>query len=352
MKITHKDLKKGILKAHIQNLGDLWYLSHIIDVGDFISGKTQRKIKMAGEGDRSSKVHVKWVFLKIQAEKIEFHKYSDKLRVSGKVVEGPEDVPRGSYHTLTLEPTVNVTIQKQRWLKFQLDKLNDAVKVKEANIMICLLDRENAIFAELKNYGFEVLSELKGNVQSKNSPEVVKSSFYQEIIKTIKNYDAKNNYTKVIIASPAFWKEYLVKALENEEVKKKTLLSACNSIDVDGINEVLKRPEIMTALAEDRVVKEMNAVEKLLTEIRKEGTSVYGFKETSHAITIGAVKTLLVTDLFLHDSRENGTYHKVDKMLKTVDEMKGKITVISSEHDGGQKLAGLGGIGALLRYKL
>jgi len=32
--------------------------------------------------------------------------------------------------------------------------------------------------------------------------------------------------------------------------------------------------------------------------------------------------------------------------------MKGKITVISSEHDGGQKLAGLGGIGALLRYKL
>lgn len=352
MKIIHKDLKKGILKAHIQNLGDLWYLSHVIDVGDFVSGKTQRKIKVAVEGDRSSKVHVKKVFLKIQTEKIEFHKYSDKLRISGKVTEGPEDVPRGSYHTLTLEPTVNVTIQKQKWLKFQLDKLNDAVKVKDANIMICLLDRENAIFAELKNYGFEVLSDLKGNVQKKDNPEKVKSSFYREIINVIKDYDAKNNYTKIIIASPAFWKEYLIKALEDEEIKKKTLLSACNSVNVDGINEVLKRPEIMTALREDRVVKEMNVVEKLLTEIKKDGMCTYGLKETTHAVTIGAVKTLLITDSFLHQSREDGTYDKIDKMLKTVDEMKGNITIISSEHDGGQKLQGIGGVGAILRYKL
>jgi len=79
MKLIHKDFRKGIVKVHIQNMGDLWYLSHVIDEGDLISGKTQRKIKMGAEGDRTQKTVVKKVFLKIQAEKIEFHKYSDKL---------------------------------------------------------------------------------------------------------------------------------------------------------------------------------------------------------------------------------------------------------------------------------
>ena len=39
-------------------------------------------------------------------------------------------------------------------------------------------------------------------------------------------------------------------------------------------------------------------------------------------------------------------------MLKTTESIKGSVNIISSEHDGGKKLDGLGGIGAILRYKL
>jgi len=352
MKITHKDLKRGILKVRIQNFNDLWYLSHIIDVGDFVSGRTQRKIKIGDEGDRSQRTVVKKVFIKIQVEKIEFHKYSDKLRASGKVTEGPDDVAKGSYHTLTLEPTVGICIEKTHWLKFQLDKLHDAEKQKDANVMICLLDREKAIFAELKNYGFEVLTEIAGKVQKKDSPEKVKSQFYQEIVTQIKEYDKRNNYTKIIVASPAFWKEYLMEVIEKDDIKKKMLAATCNSVDVDGINEVLKRPEVATALQEDRVVKEMTDVEELLTEINKEGKSVYGLKETESAVNAGAAKKLLISDALLHKSRDDGTYGRIDKMMKNVDTMKGDINIISSEHDGGKKLDGLGGIGVILRFKL
>ncbi len=351
MKIIHRNLKKGLVKVHIQSQNDLWFLSHILDVGDHVSGSTQRKIKTGDEGDRSSKTHIKKVFLKLQAEKIEFHKYSDKLRVSGKITEGPEDIARGSYHTLTLEPTVDVTIEKERWLRYQLDKLNDAAKDKDVKVMICLLDRDKVIFAQLKNYGFDVLSEFSGNVQKKDSPEKVKSSFYADIVSHLKEYDAKNNYSKIIIASPAFWKEYMMQALEGEPLRKKVISASCNSVDIDGINEVLKRPEVATALEQDRVVKEMAAVEELLVEIKKDGLAVYGLEQTGQAVRQGAVRTLLVADSLIRMSREDGTYERLDRMLSAVDSMKGEVAIISSEHDGGKKLEGLGGIGAILRYK-
>ncbi len=38
--------------------------------------------------------------------------------------------------------------------------------------------------------------------------------------------------------------------------------------------------------------------------------------------------------------------------MRTIDSMKGQVHIISSEHEGGKKLDGLGGLGALLRYKL
>jgi len=60
----------------------------------------------------------------------------------------------------------------------------------------------------------------------------------------------------------------------------------------------------------------------------------------------------LITDSFIFSSREDGKYEIVDEIMKLVDSNKGDIVIISKEHDGGKKLNGLGGIGAILRYKI
>ena len=44
MKIIHKDLKKGTVKVKIEDSDDLWYLSSLIDPGDFVKSKTVRKM--------------------------------------------------------------------------------------------------------------------------------------------------------------------------------------------------------------------------------------------------------------------------------------------------------------------
>ncbi len=353
MKIIHKDIKKGIVKLAINNLDDLWYLSNIIDMGDLVRGKTQRKIKLGGETDRSNKVITKIITLSINVEKIEFHKYSNVLRVSGKIAEGNDDVPKGSYHTINLEPGTTITIIKNKWLKFQLDKLNEACKEKKMKILICTLDRENAFFAQMKRYGYEILGEIKGDVKKKaDIKQDKKKSFYTEIIKQLKDYDDRFKLNKIVIASPAFWKEYLANELKGNELQKKIVYATCNSTGEGAIQEVLKRPEVISAIKDDLIIKEINLIEEVMGEISKNNLAAYGFDEVEKASNLGAIKDLLVADSLIHKTREEGTYQRLDNIMKTVDNSKGEIHIISSEHEGGQRLNGLGGIAAILRYKV
>ncbi|MBN2112429.1 mRNA surveillance protein pelota [Candidatus Woesearchaeota archaeon] len=350
MKQIHLNLKHGIAKIEVQSQDDLWYLSQIIDTGDFVKGKTLRKIQKGSE-EKSRQVK-KAVFLKIEVGKVEFSKTSAVLRVGGKVAEGPEDVAKGSWHSFSIEPGTTITLEKQRWLSYQLEKLKEACKSKVPKILICVFDREEAYFALMKKYGYELLSRLKGKVQKKAVEEKVKPSFYSEIIKLLEEYDKRHSLEKIILASPAFWKEDLMKEMRTSQLKPKIVLATCSSVGENGIDEVLKRPETMEALREERAAKEINLVEKVLGEISKDGKSAYGIKEVEQAASAGAVEMLLVTDELIQKLREKEKYGQLDALMKAVDSSKGSITIISSEHEGGKKLSGLGGIAALLRYKL
>ena len=55
MQIISSEYKKGFVKLKVTDPEDLWYLSHLIDPGDFIKGRTTRKIRI-GEGDNAKTV--------------------------------------------------------------------------------------------------------------------------------------------------------------------------------------------------------------------------------------------------------------------------------------------------------
>jgi len=352
MKQQYLDLKKGEAKLKIENLDDLWYLSQIIDIGDLVKGKTIRKIKIGQESDRKLRIVKKPTFLKIRIEKIEFSKTSGTLRLLGVITEGPEDVQRGEHHTFNIEPNTVFTLIKERWLTYQVDRLKEACKEKTSKILIVVMDREEAHLALLKKYGYELLTNIKGKVRKKDVEERTEGKFYSELINKIEEYVKRYKIIKVILASPAFWKEDLMKEMNNEELREMIILATCNSTGKNGIDEVLRRPEVKAALHEDRIAKEIGLVEELLTEISKNNLAVYGIKDTNNAVNAGAVSALLITDTLIQASRDNEDYEKIDNMMKITDSMKGSVNIISSEHEGGKKLNGLGGIGAILRYRL
>tara|TARA_Y100000310_G_scaffold342247_1_gene444585 strand:+ start:3527 stop:4591 length:1065 start_codon:yes stop_codon:yes gene_type:complete len=352
MKLLHSDFKKGIVKIKIENMDDLWYLNQIIETNDLVKGKTLRKIKIGQETQRKQKIAKKSIFLLMQVEKVEFSKTSNILRVSGTIKEAPEDVPLGSHHTFSIEENSIITVKKQKWLKFQIDKLKEASKEKAAKILICVHDREEAYFALMKKYGYQLLTNIKGTVVKKADVKQVESNFYKELLKQLEEYDKRYSLSKIILASPAFWKEELMKEINDENLKSKIILATCSSVGENAINEVLKRPETENALKQDRISKEFKFVEELFTEISKNNLASYGLKETKNASDAGAVKLLLITDNFIHKKRMEDKYETIEMIMKTVDSTKGDILIVSSDHEAGKKLDGLGGIAAILRYKI
>ena len=352
MKLLYSNLKKGEVKVLTQNLDDLWYLSTIIEPEDIVQGKTLRKIKSASNDEKSKEATKKPVFIRLEVEKVEFSKHSNVLRVLGVIKEAPEEIPLGEHHTFNVDDNTAITIIKEQWLKYQLDKLKEACAEKKSALLICVHDREEAYFAIFKKYGFEILAHIQGEVQKKREENIKKENFYHAIINKLNEYVERHKIKQVILASPAFWKEDLMKELKDNELKQKIILATCSSATKNGIEEVIKRPEVREALKQERTAKEINKVEELFTEIAKNNLAVYGLKETETASSIGAVKELLVTDSFIQKSRSENFYKELESIMKTVDKAKGEVEIISSEHEAGKKLDGLGGIAAILRFKL
>ena len=199
MKLLSKDFKKGFVKLEINSLDDLWFLSNIIDEGDSVSGRTFRKIKIGEATDRNANVVKKPVTLKINVEKIEFHKFSNSLRVSGKIIEGPEDVPKGSYHTFDLEEGTKIKIEKLEWLKFQIQKLKEASEEQTEKILLVAMDRSEVSYALLTQAGYKILSESKGDVGKKGYVETKGKDFYTEIVKQIEEYFKRESAEYIIL---------------------------------------------------------------------------------------------------------------------------------------------------------
>ncbi len=351
MRLDHKNLKEGTIRLTVENPDDLWYLSQIIEAGDEITSRTLRKIERGGEGEKKQVSRVP-VVLSICAEKIEWAKSSPTLRILGTITQGPEDAPRSEHHSFSVEAGISLTIHKEHWPSYQLERVEESLAGEKGSVMLLLFDREEALFVLLKKYGYDLLTTFSGSVPKKESHHKADNTFYEDILKQLAHYDNRYKLTSIIIASPAFFKEDLLKELKDQSLKKKIILATIHSIGRNGIEEVLKRPEVKTALLSERAGKEMMLVDELLAVISRGGSAAYGKKEVSRAAQAGAVSHLLITDRLLMNMREKGESNALETLMKSVDQSSGNITIVSSDHEGGHKLDGLGGIGALLRYKL
>ncbi|GIU69340.1 MAG: mRNA surveillance protein Pelota [Candidatus Woesearchaeota archaeon] len=344
MKILTKDLKHGIIKIKVDSSEDLFYLEKIIEPKDLVSGMTERKIKLSSSEEKSKVSRVP-VFLKIQVEKVLLE---DALRISGPIIAGPEDIPKGDYHSFNVLEGSIITIEKANWGRYFLKKIDEATKQSNSQVLIVAFDREEAIFALLRNNGYEILLNLKGDVVKKGF-EDKKNTFYNEIIEKIKDYNSKYEINNIILASPAFWKEYLIKEIDDDSLRKKITLATCSGIDGSTINEILRRPELSTILDKDKTSRENSLIEELLQGIRTENAA-YGIEEVINKIDSGNISVLLLSENFIRKMREDKQYSKIDFLISNAESVNAEVKIIGSE-DAMKKLDGLSGIACLLRWK-
>lgn len=343
MIILKKELKHGKVVVQAQNLDDLWHLSRTALKGDTVIGRTTRKVKMGSAEEAVKRTYV----LSIAVEEVKFE--DQELRISGKTTEPKEDIPKGAHHTITVEAGDIITIIKVQWQKYQLDRLQQAMQ-EQLKALIAVFDRESCLLARLKSSGYEITAELKGKVRKKDYDVSTAANFYKEIIAAVKDYDDRNKPDKIILASPAFWKEEMLNELKNdpkaESLKKKITLATCSSVSKNAIDEVLKRPEMETVFASAVVANEMKLVDEAMAEIAKNGKVAYGTKEVESAVEAAAVEKLLVTDNTVYGSKN------AELLMKKTEDAGGKVFIINSENEAGQKLDSLGGMAAMLRYRI
>lgn len=334
MQIIKKEFKK-VTKLKLQTLDDLYNLKQILEAGDIISAKTLRTLSTTDKKEKRG------VFLKISAEKIKFDENGQSLRITGKIVEGPEDVEKG-YHTIAIAPNDVVGIEKE-WKGYQKLRLEKSLYYKGAKILICVLDEKEASFGIASDLGLKQIATMRNKAGGKLYESKDSSQFYKEINDFLKEHLMR--IEKIIIASPGFVKENLYKKLD-DEIKKNCILENCSVTGLTGLNEVIKRGALERILKGSMLSKETSLVERFLGELGKDSKMVaYGVKEVNKAAEAGAIDTLLVSDKLLRNE-------DTEKLIETVEKNRGFVYIVNSTHESGEKLFNLGGLAAFLRYKI
>ena len=345
MKIGKQDPKEGEIRLTPENTEDLWHIERILQPGDRIISKSFRRYK-ATEGDAGEK---KLVTIKLLVEKVEFSRFANRLRVTGKIIEGtPEEfVQQGSYHTVDIEQDFPVSIIKDKWMSHHLSRIKQAiVETKRPKLGMLVMDESKAIYATLRGYGVEYELELENNASKRDDKfDDKKLAFFGEIMKKLQS----TQVGRIIVAGPGFGTENLMKFIKQKDptLAKKIILEHCTYAERTGINELLKRGVVSQVASEERAGNELALMEKFSTELRKDsGLVSYGAEEVKNAVAASAVETLMVIDELLRNNKE------IEAIVEEAEKKKVKLVVFSHESDGGRELEGFGGFAALLKFRM
>jgi len=327
------DLRHGFGRLKPETADDLWLLSKIVTEGSLVTARTLRSVEVR-RGDEKEKVGKKPVTLTIKVEKVEL---STVLRLGGKITEAPPEIPH-EWHTIEVGPGGELKVVRE-WKRWEIDKIKAAAK-QAVPVVVCILDEREADIWMIKERPKHVAS-VRGAGLGKGEEKSKKAEFHGEIVSILKRQDAGH----MIIAGPGFEKEDLSKFIKEreKELAKKVTVDSLNHTGELGLHELIKRKTVEKVAKGSRLTEEVEAVEEFFEQLGKGGKVAYGKKRVEEAVNAGAVETLLVSDQKVRE---------FEPLMESAEKMKGQVMIISSEHSSGEKLLGMGGIAALLRYKL
>ncbi|AIY91271.1 mRNA surveillance protein Pelota [Geoglobus acetivorans] len=332
---------QGEIKLIPESVEDLWHLKYIIEPGDVVFSLTKRASE-SSDKLRSDKQMVT-VRLGIRVEKVEFHKFANRLRISGVIVAG---IDESGHHTLNIVPGKELSIIKERWKDEQIERIKAAVESSNRpDIAILTIEEGDAVLGVLRQWGVEEVAGISRSYGKDRGDS--RKEFFGDVHAMLKNVD----FNYLVIAGPGFAKEDFYRFLKDRDptMAEKAILSDASAIGMRGFVEVIRRGVVERIAGELRIARDAEYLEKLLEEISKDGKAVYGIEDVRKAYEYGALEILLVADEYLRKEREKWD---IDSFLRGVENMNGRVVIMSSEFEPGKQLMALGGIAGLLRFKI
>ena len=220
--------------------------------------------------------------------------------------------------------------------------------------------------------------------------EEMYDTFLKDIAEKAKNaFMSKKRDDKllgIIVGGPGFTKDkliddgYLHKELEEKIVTRESL----NYSGEDALEELVSKAE--DSIEDSKVIQEKNLVTEFFKNLKKEnGKSEYGVEQVEKALKMGAVETLLISeDVELYEAQyqcecgneetvieqephieqskncsECNKEMELEEMQDIIDafgekaeEMSSGLEIIGTDHEEGKRLSNMGGVAAILRYRI
>ncbi len=259
----------------------------------------------------------------------------------------------------SIEPSEDISVRVYKCGQgFYLEPLEDMIKHKEA-YGIVLLDRREANVAILKGKSINTIHTFSSAVPGKYKAggqsaarfarvrENLARAFYQKVADTV-NTEFNPQVTPlkgILIGGPGPSKEeFYNENFLNQEIKDKVI----SVVDVgyvgdQGLQELVEKSQDI--LANQAIIKEKQAGERFFRVLGKTSDlATYGEEKVRKALTAGAVELMLITSSI----DEN----KIEELAGIVESQGGDWIILDKDGRDGKTLDGLGGIGAILRYKL
>jgi protein pelota len=186
------------------------------------------------------------------------------------------------------------------------------------------------------------------------SHDATMNDFFEDTLLALRSQIEQHEFGLIVIAGPGFVKDHFRDFLVKAKIKDlpPVVVESANSIGVPGAKEILYRGVISKAVTELKVETETRLVETLIEHISKDnGLGAYGNNEVSNAVEYGAVEELLITDKKLREGAEKER-RWMDSLIRNTEKTRGSFHIVTTEHPAGDQLQRLGGIGAILRFRI
>ncbi len=334
-----------------ENVDDLWHLSYVLEPGDLVSGDTTRRIQRDDEQLRDTGGQREHLFVTIEVEDVEFARFANRLRVSGVIVDCSREDQLGQHHTLNVEERNEFTIEKH-FKPDQTDRIEEAERAAEnPEVAVATVEEGEAYIHLIKQHGTDEYASFN-RPTGKGEYARPRDELFDELGSALSHLEVDS----IILAGPGFTKQdardYL--AENYSDIAEKITVVDTSSAGDRGVHEVLKRGAVDDVQTETRISREAQLIDELMTRIADGAKAAYGIEQVAQAADFGAVENVLVLDSRLRDERQGNGDWDIDanEIIETVEQKGGEVTVFSGEFDPGQQLKNLGGIAALLRYRL
>jgi len=340
MKVEYGELKDryGEIQLFPESIDDLWHLRHLITSGDLVFATTFRSVDTAPDKIRPEKAEKRPVRLGLRIDRVEFSEHGIRLRLTGVIEHG---VDTGAYHTINVEIGFEISVIKQ-WRPIDLERIDRAVKASVYGVIhILTIEEGEAELFRLRQYGPEsVITITSGS--GKGSDTDTRAGFFGQVLTVIADITGP-----LIIAGPGFIKDDFIRFAKNRSCTSadRAIVVETRRIGRGAVQEVIGKGALDKLIDDLQLSREVKMMEEVLLRISQDSAVAYGRQEVGEAIEFGAVEQVLIADTLL---RDEDVMHLIEK----AEAMRATIVVLSSSFEPGERLVALGGIAALLRYRL